>query len=551
MDVRAIKRCANKTVKGFEGLFFKSDSMSSLSIHWRRGPYLYYYGGYMKNKMFLILALVLATAACNNGSVAFKDLDSSDIYLLDTSSQRLKNQDKYFADEYAQINRRRGHQNFAGTKPNNMIGIALSGGGIRSSAYQLGLLSGLYKKNALANIDYISSVSGGSWANGAYWAWNSSDEEFFGCLDKAAKLGVEAAKCKAAQMLNVEQPFAELPIDFHDSVKLNARKRQWKEYIERIYLPDCNVKADNINKNGISAICLENYNKKPYIIINASHSVSIFDQKGSEKNMPFQFTPDNLGMLSDCYKETCEDRKSGFFVKSLSPDFSWINDALFRADVPGNSLSAAMAASSGVLAGAMALSYEYELLTNERVSILGNHRGDNIKEIRKEIVLSDGGKAENLGLVPLIERGVNLVIVSYMGLDNNLEKNPWEDLDLAAKQAENLLGCNVETPETADLKNKFIHESLYSCGTTGGKLLHVKASYENAKHFIKFLENNKYDDLVKYLQETDLHNNKKEPKNRFPQTKTMKKRYDEELIRAYYLFGQWMAEEHLTKYLTN
>ncbi len=500
----------------------------------------------MKNKLYCILGLAVIITGCNKGVVSVKDIDSNDIYLMDTSSQRLTNKNKYFSHEYAQINKRR-VMPISQAKPDNLIGLSFSGGGIRSSAYQLGLLSGLFKKKALTNIDYISSVSGGSWANGAYWAWAESDEEFFSCLDKAAKLGIKSADCKAAKMLNNEQPFAATPII---EGKLEARKRQWKEYIEKIYLPDCNVIADNIEKNGVDYKCAQNYNNKPYIIINASHSVPLINQGASEKNMPFQFTLDNYGTLSDCYGGACEDKKKGFFVKSISKDFQWINNALFRADKPGNSLSAAMAASSGVVAGATLLSYEYELLSNNRVSVWGNSRGDNLKEIRKEIILSDGGKSENLGLVPLIERGVDLIVISYMGKDTDLNKNPWEDLDISIKQTKNLLGCRVTSPgNNSDLKNTFIHETSYECENNSGRVLHLKASFDNSNHFIKYLEENKYNDLVEYLRITDVEKNKDNPNNRFPQTDTMKKIYDEELIRAYYLFGQWMAEEQLSNRL--
>jgi hypothetical protein len=43
----------------------------------------------------------------------------------------------------------------------------------------------------LNRIAYISSVSGGSWANGAYWASKRSDEELFHCLDNATEHGKE------------------------------------------------------------------------------------------------------------------------------------------------------------------------------------------------------------------------------------------------------------------------------------------------------------------------------------------------------------------------
>src|SRR5260370_38755061 len=41
------------------------------------------------------------------------------------------------------------------------VGLALSGGGIRSAAISLGVLQALNKYGVLVNIDYLSTVSGG------------------------------------------------------------------------------------------------------------------------------------------------------------------------------------------------------------------------------------------------------------------------------------------------------------------------------------------------------------------------------------------------------
>jgi len=43
------------------------------------------------------------------------------------------------------------------------VGLALSGGGIRSAAICLGVLQALNKHNVLRNIDYLSTVSGGGY----------------------------------------------------------------------------------------------------------------------------------------------------------------------------------------------------------------------------------------------------------------------------------------------------------------------------------------------------------------------------------------------------
>jgi hypothetical protein len=49
----------------------------------------------------------------------------------------------------------------------NLVGLALSGGGQRSGAFSLGVLQALYQRGVLRFIDYLSTVSGGGYA-GAY-----------------------------------------------------------------------------------------------------------------------------------------------------------------------------------------------------------------------------------------------------------------------------------------------------------------------------------------------------------------------------------------------
>ena len=55
----------------------------------------------------------------------------------------------------------------------NLVGLALSGGGIRSASFNLGVLQGLSQQNVLWIFDYLSTVSGGGFI-GAWWsAWLS------------------------------------------------------------------------------------------------------------------------------------------------------------------------------------------------------------------------------------------------------------------------------------------------------------------------------------------------------------------------------------------
>jgi hypothetical protein len=64
-----------------------------------------------------------------------------------------------------------------GTDPNraaplhSSVGLAFSGGGIRSATFNLGVLQALAKKNLLHGFDYISTVSGGGYIGGWLMAW--------------------------------------------------------------------------------------------------------------------------------------------------------------------------------------------------------------------------------------------------------------------------------------------------------------------------------------------------------------------------------------------
>ena len=49
------------------------------------------------------------------------------------------------------------------TAGSNVIGVALSGGGIRSASFCLGALQALDKAAVLQNVDYLSTVSGGGY----------------------------------------------------------------------------------------------------------------------------------------------------------------------------------------------------------------------------------------------------------------------------------------------------------------------------------------------------------------------------------------------------
>jgi hypothetical protein len=93
---------------------------------------------------------------------------------------------KVYSEEWEEIRTRRERQFYldagGGARcphdgpPENLTGLALSGGGIRSATFSLGLLQGLHKLKLLRIFDYVSTVSGGGYVGGWWSAWLSREQ---------------------------------------------------------------------------------------------------------------------------------------------------------------------------------------------------------------------------------------------------------------------------------------------------------------------------------------------------------------------------------------
>lgn len=64
------------------------------------------------------------------------------------------------------------------TTRHGLVGLALSGGGIRSSTFNLGVLQGLHRIGVLRHVDYLSTVSGGGYIGSAWSALTSKGADF-------------------------------------------------------------------------------------------------------------------------------------------------------------------------------------------------------------------------------------------------------------------------------------------------------------------------------------------------------------------------------------
>jgi hypothetical protein len=96
-----------------------------------------------------------------------------------------------FPDELAEINDRRERLGLEQLDTQNgpssnheLVGLSLSGGGIRSATFSLGIIQGLAKHGILKHIDYLSTVSGGGFIGGCLSSLlndkeNTSEDENF------------------------------------------------------------------------------------------------------------------------------------------------------------------------------------------------------------------------------------------------------------------------------------------------------------------------------------------------------------------------------------
>ena len=83
-------------------------------------------------------------------------------------------EEQVFRIELQEINRRRAelglqpaNEQGGPTVNKNLVGLCLSGGGIRSATFSLGVIQALCKNNILKSVDYLSTVSGGGYTGSA------------------------------------------------------------------------------------------------------------------------------------------------------------------------------------------------------------------------------------------------------------------------------------------------------------------------------------------------------------------------------------------------
>lgn len=480
---------------------------------------------------------VLISSGCASIDLADRSYDAASFYFVNTPNLRAQDRDRYFAHEYRYLNVRRGN-NVGGTRPDRIRGLTMSGGGIRSAAFHQGLLSGLHAakmltRSMIEQIDYISSVSGGSWANGFYWSNGFDDDHIFHCLDTYAMTGASIPGCTGPlAALRDRQALRWLPIN--EDGDIEERKLMWEEDIVDSYLGNCNVVL-GAAPGTVTDGCAKAGRRRPYPIFNSTHSARL--ETSNQKQLPFESTPDYQGTLVD-------DEQRGFFVRSGDSRFLWqyINwqRSIFghEKDIPGSVLSLMLAHSSGVVGAGVPFLLQYDFRIRFRED---NGHKASIEGLRPVYHLTDGGKSDNLGLLPLLERGVDMIVVSQIGKEARHAtphaEGDFGDLILAARQADRLLGCQFRSDwHRAGLPP--VTTTGYTCQNARGTLILVRPTLENIADFMTHLQRMQ---PTLYGEVLDIDDNTDDADDRFPETPTFQTHYPTALIRAYYLLGRHLG----------
>ena len=78
----------------------------------------------------------------------------------------------------------------------NQAALCLSGGGIRSAAFALGVIEGLAKKGLLTQFHYLSTVSGGGYIGGFVTRWIHEKDGDAQAVQSEARPGRRRQACR-------------------------------------------------------------------------------------------------------------------------------------------------------------------------------------------------------------------------------------------------------------------------------------------------------------------------------------------------------------------
>ncbi len=329
------------------------------------------------------------------------------------------------------------------------VGICFSGGGTRSASLTMGQLRGLNKIEVLNKVKYLSAVSGGSWGSVPFLFLDESisDEVFLGMYAEPDELTEQIISYVPKYSLTYAISNSKL---FDDLIKnIFAGDVRFSNIIADIFLKPFNIgnmrKFFSYNKKSLEGILdnnpslepgdfyLMNSNKnRPYPIVGGTLLRPKFGR------YQFEMTPLYVGidgMYKDAGSRGNFDIGGGYIephgFDSDSPDeFDKPSQIAYtRLGRPRHMFTLGdMIGTSGAAPAEYAKRFGFEWLGFPEYKYWSPTKADETKA--KEYDFGDGGILENLGIMPMIKRGLDKLIV-FVNCQTELRKGNDGEVEIA------------------------------------------------------------------------------------------------------------------------
>jgi hypothetical protein len=337
----------------------------------------------------------------------------------------------------------------AGVQPN--VGVCFPGGGTRAMSAAMGQLRGLLNIGFMKSVDYISCVSGGSWASTAFAYYNAgatSDEQFLGTITDPADITMSGLDQMDTNSLGwgATQDLGDALDAAH---KAGAPKDQlWAAAIGQVFFARFglydpkNPAYFSLDATTVNAIQTANpslaaatfYTVRqpsdytvPYLLINATidgptsgapystDPLVMVTYSPLYSGIPFQQTINYVNKAAAVLEATVSSVVGGGFIES----FAWgcgaptatLSSGLVQ--VPPPAAPFGLVNASGTSSSAFAATFEKikqldGLLPQEPY---WPPMSSGTQQAAVPFDFGDGGNLENYGLIPLLLRGVKKIVL--------------------------------------------------------------------------------------------------------------------------------------------
>jgi len=374
--------------------------------------------------------------------------------------------------------------NYSKIKGRPNIGICFSGGGTRSASATLGQLRGLNEIGVLDSIKYISAVSGGAWTALTYTYLQDDTVEgrelFLGKYTKPknitednlsdAKKGYMGTAIKGSYVFHrvfgywlagrTDETYSSiLNSIFLKRFSLSNRskffaynKAQVSDIIDRTKenYPNSKLTKDDF-------YITNPHRSRPYLIVNGTLNGGTFRNPDTH-NTSFEITPLYCGVpvynndngIGGVYTEP-----HAFDIKLNKKNFNGLKEVQefklsnWRSKKRRFTLSDAMGVTGAApghtlnRCGLDALGFpEFRIFSPKTKG----------KKLTRELEFTDGGNLENLGLIPLLKRGVEKIIV-FSNSPTKLESDPVLRYEKVSGNLKRIFGVDNDFNGLQLLKN--------------------------------------------------------------------------------------------------